>query len=106
LYLEHACIDPWRGEIPTLITESRSLAGVLRDVCQDYRVRVTSTNGQVGGFLHTDVIPALQKNDRVGYLGDLDLAGEDIEANTRREIEQKVGRLRQMLFGIAGSGWP
>jgi hypothetical protein len=29
--------------------------------------------------------------DRVGYLGDLDLAGGDIESNTRRVIEEIIG---------------
>jgi hypothetical protein len=77
-YLDNACIDPWRGQVPFIITESRSLAGVLRDMCADYRIRIASTNGQVGGFLHTELAPRLSEGDRVGYLGDLDLAGGDI----------------------------
>jgi hypothetical protein len=90
-FLDIARIDPWKGNIPFLLTESRSLAGVLRGLVRDYRGRIAATNGQVGGFLHTDVGPRLKAGDRVGYLGDLDLAGDDIEANTRRVLEEIVG---------------
>jgi hypothetical protein len=92
-FLDIARIDPWRGKVPFLLTESRSLAGVLRVLVRDYRVRIAPTNGQVGGFLHTKVGPILKKvGGCVGYLGDLDLAGDDIEANTRRVLEDIVGR--------------
>jgi hypothetical protein len=52
-------------------------------------VPIASTNGQCGGFLHTEVVPALDsiKEPVIIYLGDLDLAGSQIEANTRRVIE-------------------
>jgi hypothetical protein len=93
LYLNSARLDPWRGQVPFIITESRSLAGVLRAQCRNYRCRIASTNGQVGGFLHTKVAPLLSEGDSVGYLGDLDLAGGDIEANTRRVLESIVGEL-------------
>jgi hypothetical protein len=92
-YLHAACLDPWRGQVPFILTESRSLAGVLRAQCRDYRCRIASTNGQVGGFLHTKVAPLLSEGERVGYLGDYDLAGGDIEANTRRVLESLVGEL-------------
>ncbi len=55
--LDQARIDPWKGDAPLVITESRSLAGVLREMCRDYAVRITATNGQCGGFLRTDVAP-------------------------------------------------
>ena len=90
-YLGAARLDPWKGQIPFLLTESRSLAGVLRGLVRDYRGRIAATNGQVGGFLHADIGPPLKPGDRVGYLGDLDLAGGDIEANTRRVLEEIIG---------------
>jgi hypothetical protein len=94
LYLDHARLDPWRGHVPFILTESRSLAGVLRAQCRDYRCRITSTNGQCGGFLRTDVSPRLNAiGGPIGYLGDYDLAGNDIEANTRRVLESLVGEL-------------
>lgn len=87
-------LDPWRGAAPTVLTESRSLAGVLRSVVRDYGCRIAATNGQCGGFLRTDIGPRLQANDRVLYLGDLDLAGQ-IETNTRRVLEREAdGTLR------------
>ena len=100
LYLNAACLDPWHGHVPFILTESRSLAGVLRAQCRDYRCRITSTNGQTAGHLHTKVAPALRKGDRVGYLGDYDLAGDDIEANTRRVLESIVGELNWQRLAL------
>jgi len=90
---EQPMLDPWPDGWPLVLTESRSLAGVLRAMLRNYRVGFAATNGQVGGFLHTDIAPLLEPDNTVLYLGDLDLAGGDIEANTRRVLEQKVGRL-------------
>src|SRR5215510_1555533 len=89
--LPYIGLDPWRGRAPMSLTESRSLAGVLRHIVVEYRTRIASTNGQCGGFLRTDIAPALQPDDRVIYLGDLDLAGNQIEANTRRVLEREIG---------------
>jgi hypothetical protein len=99
-YLPAARLDPWRGQVPFILTESRSLAGVLRAQCRGYRCRIASTNGQCGGFLRTKVAPKLHKSDRVGYLGDLDLAGGDIEANTRRVLESIVGELNWQRLAL------
>jgi hypothetical protein len=82
-------LDPWAASrAPLVLTESRSLAGVLRSVASEYRVRIAATNGQCGGFLRTEIAPRLQPDDRIIYLGDLDLSGGQIEANTRRVLEQ------------------
>jgi hypothetical protein len=89
--LPYIRLDPWRGRSPFILTESRSLAGVLRDIASEYRVRIASTNGQVGGFLHTDIAPRLGPGDVVGYFGDFDLSGGQIEANTRRVLEREIG---------------
>jgi hypothetical protein len=89
--LPHINLDPWRGRAPMILTESRSLAGVLRHIVIEYRARIAATNGQCGGFLRTDIAPQLQPGDRVGYLGDLDLAGGQIEENTRRVLERLIG---------------
>src|SRR5215813_11850406 len=48
--LPYVGIDPWGGQAPMILTESRSLAGVLRHIVVDYRARVASTNGQCGGL--------------------------------------------------------
>jgi hypothetical protein len=85
-----ARIDLWNGKPPPMIlTESRSLGGVLRDkLSHEYLVPVAPTNGQVGGFLRTDVAPALVPGQRVLYLGDFDWQGGQIEANTRKVLEE------------------
>jgi hypothetical protein len=91
--LDHARLDPWDGEAPVVINESRSLAGTLRRLASKYAIIITSTNGQCGGFLRTDIAPKLRDGRKVLYIGDLDLAGNQIEANTRRVLEQEVGAL-------------
>jgi hypothetical protein len=87
---EAESIDRWDGGPPPLILcESRSLAGVLRPVAYRYTAPAAATNGQCGGFLHTEVGPLLRDGGagrHVLYLGDLDLAGDQIESNTRRVL--------------------
>jgi hypothetical protein len=92
--LPQARLDPWGGEQPLILTESRSLAGVLRVLVREYAVLIAATNGQCGGFLHTKIAPALRFNQLVLYLGDLDLSGGQIEANTQRVLEREVDELR------------
>jgi hypothetical protein len=87
-----ARIDVWGGERPPLILcESRSLAGVLRRVAQDYLCPMAATNGQVGGFLHTDIAPLVKGGRRVFYLGDLDLSGGQIDQNTHKVLSAYGG---------------
>lgn len=52
---------------------------------------LAATNGQRGGFLHTDIAPVLRSRQRILYLGDYDLAGNDIEYNTRKVLEEELG---------------
>jgi hypothetical protein len=91
--VKHARLDPWSGRAPLILTESRSLAGVLRRLIREYSVKIAATNGQVGGFLHTEIAPTLSEGDRVMYAGDFDWQGGQIEANTRRVLERLVGEL-------------
>jgi hypothetical protein len=63
------------------------LAGVLAGLAAEYRCLVAPTNGQCGGFLHTEVAP-LVGGRRVLYLGDYDHRGGLIEANTRRVLAE------------------
>ena len=89
-YLEFLRLDPWNGAPPPLIlTESRSLAGVLRMLVKNYCAIIAPTNGQVNGFLRTEIAPLLRDRQNVFYLGDLDKGGGDIEANTRRVLERE-----------------
>ena len=54
-----ARVNPWPGEPPLMLVESRSLGGVLRAMTGKYLCSIAATNGQVGGFLHTEVAPIL-----------------------------------------------
>jgi hypothetical protein len=63
--LPGARLDPWAGDAPLILTESRSLAGVLRRLVDDYAVLIAATNGQVGGFLHTEIIPILRPRRQI-----------------------------------------
>jgi hypothetical protein len=90
--VDRARIDVWDGAVPPMIlTESRSLAGVLRNLAYEYLVPIAATNGQVGGFLRTDVAPTLHPGQRVLYLGDWDWQGAQIETNTRAVLEELIG---------------
>lgn len=89
--VEHTRLDPWKGMSPLVLCESRSLSGVLRKLARDYAVKLAATNGQVGGFLHTDVAPRLEPGDRVLYIGDFDWQGHQIEANTQSVLERLIG---------------
>jgi hypothetical protein len=78
---------------PVILCEARGVGGVLsRGVAREYRVTVAPTGGQCNGFLRTRVAPYLMGDERVLYIGDHDLAGNDIEDNTRRVLEQETGR--------------
>ena len=94
-YLPYLRLDVWRGETMLVLTESRSLAGVLRGTAAKYRVQIAATGGQIAGFLHTEIAPLLTRaaSARVLYLGDFDLAGNQIGASTRKVLEHKVGPL-------------
>ncbi len=87
--LDRARKDPWEGTLaPLVLCESRSLSGVLSNIARRYCVPLAATNGQTGGFLHTDVGPLVEDEIlEVLYFGDLDFSGAHIESNTRRVLE-------------------
>jgi hypothetical protein len=89
--LPYIDLDPWRGRAPMILTEARSARGVLRPTVSEYRARIAATNGQCGGFLRTEIAPMLRPGDRVLYVGDWDLSGNQIEENTRRVLERVIG---------------
>ena len=93
--VNRARIDLWQGEEPPLLLcEARTTKGVLRDLTYQYLVPVTATNGQSGGFIVTDIVPKLMGTRQVLYVGDFELRGpaDQIEANTKRYIEEHTGR--------------
>lgn len=92
--LRYASINPWLGvRRPLILCESRTVVGILaRTIGPQYRCPVAATNGQAHGFLVTKIAPLIVAEDlRVLYVGDFDLAGSQIEANTREVLERHVG---------------
>jgi hypothetical protein len=100
--LPAARTNPWGdGPPPVIVCESRATGGVLERVAAEYCCPVGATGGQATGYLRTKVVPVFTDLaaefgtvPEVLYLGDLDLSGEHIEANTRRVLQSEVGRLR------------
>jgi hypothetical protein len=94
---QHARIDCWDGALPPLIIcEARSTSGVLERLAAEYLCPIAATSGQCGGFLVNEIAPLLADNDRrVLYVGDHELRGpaEQIEANTRRYLEEHANRV-------------
>ena len=76
-----------------ILTESRAVAGALRNLADQYAVKIAPVGGHVAGFLHNDIAPTLSEGDRVLYIGDWDWQGHQIENNTRRVLEREVGSL-------------
>jgi hypothetical protein len=90
--LAGATINPWGDEPPPIIlTESKGMASVLEAMVSEYVCPVAGTKGQSAGFLRTMVAPVAAQSGRVLYLGDCDRSGHDIEANTRRTLEDASG---------------
>jgi hypothetical protein len=91
--LDHVRTDLWRGAAPLILTESRSLAGVLRPLASEFRCRIASTNGQCNAFLRNDVAWRISSRNPVIYFGDKDDDGSNIEGNTRSILQELVGPL-------------
>jgi len=90
-----ARIDVWQCEEPPLLLfESRASAGVCRSTAYEYLCPLAATGGQSGGFIVNEIVPLLTGKRKVLYIGDHELRGpaEQIEANTKRYIEEHTGR--------------
>jgi hypothetical protein len=46
-------LDHWGRGSPLILTESRSLAGTLLPLCDEYRALLVATNGQCTGLFYT-----------------------------------------------------
>jgi hypothetical protein len=91
--LPEARLSAWDGQPrPVVVTESRGVRAALLATVGRYGALVASTNGQAGGFLHTDVAPLLVPGGPVAYFGDHTPAGSMIEDNTRHVLERAAGR--------------
>jgi hypothetical protein len=69
---------------------------VLERIAARYLAPITATGGQCAGHIVTEIVPPLRGNERkVLYLGDCEERGpgDQIEANTRRYIEEHANRV-------------
>ena len=109
--LDEATINPWGGPPPLILTESNGMAQVLRRVAAEHACPIGGTKGMTKGFLVTTVLPMLTGSGcrTVLYLGDLDRPGLQIEANSRRVLEDalgetldwtRIGILREQTTGL------
>jgi hypothetical protein len=73
--------------------EKDGLVGVLQPVMEEYRIDVVPVRGHCLGFLYTcfKKIRASDKKIHIGYLGDSDGYGEEIQENIERKAK---------LFGV------
>jgi hypothetical protein len=93
--IEITRLDPWADAVrPIVITEARTAGGVFsRTLGPEYVVPIMPTNGQTKRFLINEVVPFLNERDSIVlYVGDYDLAGNQIEDNTRRVLERHADR--------------
>ena len=94
--VEDARIDCWGGKLaPLILCEARATKGVVERITGDYLCPIAATGGQSGGFIVNEIVPLLAGNERmVLYIGDCEVDGpaDQIEAATRRRIEQHTGR--------------
>jgi hypothetical protein len=89
--VKYVRLCPWRGRAPMILTESRAVAGVLRKLMIEYAVKVAAVGGHCAGFLRNKIAPALNPGDTVLFVGDWDWQGAQIEANTRKVLEELIG---------------
>ncbi len=86
-FLDRARLDPWDGNPPVVVVESRSFASLVSDITYTYRVASVPLGGQSsGGFLANEVAGYLGPKTPVLYLGDWDKAGGDIEDSARTRL--------------------
>jgi len=93
--LRRSHVSLWLSQSPPIvICESRSLLGSIRDLCEEYQVPAASTNGACNGFLRTKLKDEFEEygSNQVLYLGDWDFSGGQIEDNSKRVLEDVLGR--------------
>jgi hypothetical protein len=96
-YLNALRLDPWAGAAPLILTESRSLAGVLRELIREYATLIAPTNGQAAGFLHTEVAPRLKTGTTGATV--IAAAGYDAAISSSRNTIRRTGRLDTLDAG-------
>src|SRR5262249_11868718 len=102
LYAQHdesvtlAAIDCGGRELAArIVCEGRVTRGVLEGCAAEYLCWSTATGRQSAGHIVNEIVPLLRGNNRkVLYIGDCEERGpgDQIEANSRRYVEEHTGR--------------
>lgn len=93
-YVNVVKLDPYRRggkelALPILVVESESVAGVTEAQADEYRIPIIPTRGPAAGFLRNQVASFLGGRPvHVGYIGDADKAGGDIEDSSERTLRE------------------
>lgn len=86
-YAETVELSPWPADVPACIVESRSLSAALDGVAGRYGIALAPLSGMSGRtFLRSDVVGIITVHSPIGYLGDWNPAGFDIERNVSRTL--------------------
>ena len=92
-YARHVAICPWSpNPVPTIICEGRNDLALVRPIGHDRLVRWIALGGMGGRGHLRHVAPHLPRHGPVGYVGDWNRAGFDIERNARALLEGKGWR--------------
>jgi hypothetical protein len=79
-YLNVIELDPWDGDPPVLVVESRSLRSFFGPLAEEFRIDVITLGGQSSrGYLANDAARHLGEDTLVLAVVDYDKAGGDIE---------------------------
>ena len=88
-YLPVIEIDPWDGNPPVLVVESRSLQSFFGLLAAQYRIDIICLGGQASrGYLANDACKKLRKDTLVLAAVDYDKAGGDIENSARKRLKE------------------
>jgi hypothetical protein len=91
--LDHLRLDPWNGDPPVIVVESRSLWSLVTDIALTFRVPLVPLGGQASGsHLHNKVADLLGPTTVVFFVGDYDKPGDDIERSARRRLQRFAPR--------------
>jgi hypothetical protein len=94
-------VSPWPGAVPLTIVESRSLAAALDGDAARYSIVLAPLAGMSGRtFLRHEVLDRIEDNTPIGYMGDWNQPGHDIEANVKAFLRGEGWRGEWTLLAL------
>jgi hypothetical protein len=85
-------LDPWEGDPPVLVVESRSLQSFFGPLAAEYRHNIITLGGQSsrGYYLANDAARHLKKNTTALVVTDYDKPGGDIDRSAENRLRVLV----------------